>query len=570
MSNPMNAEAVKYYCPFCSKEILPEEVLFADEDKNAPVLSESEYDPKRFKDFESRVLSFTDVNTPDGGIISMELRPVYRYHRWTKPAGDLPYQEPISVSRSDKSPFPDDITILRSNGMTPKQLSGDEAAPWAVVEKAEEEAPKEPEKKESTAAMLRKAMMGGQATKQEETENNSKIYKDIELTLAEKVCPHCHCVLPENFGELETYRVAMLGGTRSGKTTYMVAAANLLKQQGGLPSGVITSCTISKESARYFDFLIKCMEYNKLAATVLDAQTVIRFVFPIVMNVTTVDTEGSEHEFILIINDIPGEAMTDKTFMMNYPGLRLADAAIMLMDPMQFVTAISMKDKLAKSDLEMLHTPGDTIDESDVKAHRLAQFTPLSFGDTLNSVKKMITDSKFTKLSCFTLVLNKLDLLYAGENPFIDEKVAPSLSYIHGIHHLSSIGDGSDPAQSQHDDGVDLELIRRINNQVVYLIQDRLKFSGYSSTIQPVADITGEIMTLCTSVRNWNAGRNNFCRLTDENGKAEAETIIGFRLLEPLLYVLAKMGLVRTKEHVDVDVGDEQVKPWWKKLFSKG
>ena len=32
MSNPMNAEAVKYYCPFCSKEILPEEVLFADED----------------------------------------------------------------------------------------------------------------------------------------------------------------------------------------------------------------------------------------------------------------------------------------------------------------------------------------------------------------------------------------------------------------------------------------------------------------------------------------------------------------------------------------------------------
>lgn len=565
----MNAEAVKYYCPFCSKEILPEEVLFADEDKNAPVISESEYDPQRFKDFESRVLSFTDVNTPDGGIVSMELRPVYRYHRWTKPAGDLPYQEPISVSRSDKSPFPEDITILRSNGMTPKQLSGDEAAPWAVVEKAEEETPKEPEKKESTSAMLRKAMMGGQAAKQEENENNSKIYKDIELTLAEKVCPHCHCVLPENFGELETYRVAMLGGTRSGKTTYMVAAANLLKQQSGLPCGVITSCTISKESARYFDFLIKCMEYNKLAATVLDAQTVIRFVFPIVMNVTTVDANGSEREFILIINDIPGEAMTDKTFMMNYPGLRLADAAIMLMDPMQFVTAVTMKDKLAKSDLEMLHNTGEAIDENDVKAHRMAQFTPNSFGDTLNSVKKMITDSKFTNLSCFTLVLNKLDLLYAGENPYIDERVAPDLSYIHGIHHLSNIGDSSDPAQSQHDNGVDLELIRRINNQVVYLIQNRLRFAGYESTIQPMTEIMGEIVTLCTSVRTWNASKNNFCRPIDGNGKAEAETIIGFRLLEPLLYVLAKMDLVVTKEHVDVVV-EETEKPWWKKLFSRG
>lgn len=570
MSNPMNAEAVKYYCPFCAQEILPEEVLFADEDKNAPVLSESEYDPKRFKDFESRVLSFTDVNTPDGGVISMERRPVYLYHRWTKPAGDLPYQDPISVSRSDRSPFPDHITILRHNGMTPKQLSGDEAAPWAVVEKTEEEAPKEPEKKESTAAMLRKAMMGGQTTKQEETKNSNTLYKDIELTLTEKVCPHCHCILPESFGELPTYRVAMLGGTRSGKTTYMVAAANLLKQQSGLPSGVITSCTISPESTRYFDFLIKCMEYNKLAATVMDAVTVIRFVFPIVMNVTTVDDDGCEKEFILIINDIPGEAMTDMKFLMNYPGLRLANAAIMLMDPMQFVTASTMKDKLAMCDLEMLHTPGEPIDAADIKAHLQAQFAPLPFGDILYNFKKLIEKGVFPNLSCFTLVLNKLDLLYAGENPFIDEKVAPSLSYLHGIHHLSSIGDGSDPAQSQHDDGVDLELIRRINNQVVYLIQDRLKYSVYSSTIQPVADSTGEIMTLCTSVRNWNAGINNFCWPADENGKVEAETIIGFRLLEPLLYALAKLELVRTKEHVDVDVEEEKGKPWWKKLFSRG
>lgn len=567
MSKPMNAEAVKYYCPFCSKEILPKEVLFADEDKNASLISESEYDPQRFNDFESRVLSFSDVNTPDGGIVSMEPRPVYRYHRWTKPDGDLPYQEPISVSVSDKSPFPEDITILRSNGMTPKQLSGKEAAPWAVVEKAEE-TPKEPEKKESTAAMLRKAVMGAQTAKQEETENNSKIYKNIELTLTEKVCPHCHCVLPENFGELETYRVAMLGGTRSGKTTYMVAAANLLKQQNGLPSGVINSCTISKESARYFDFLIKCMEYNKLAATVLADQTVIRFVFPIVMNVTTVDDTGSEREFILIVNDIPGEAMENKTFLMNYPGLCLADAAIMLMDPMQFVTAVTMKNQLARSDLEMLHNTGEAIDENDVKAHRVAQFTPYSFGDTLDSVKRMITDNKFTNLSCFTLVLNKLDLLYAGENPYIDENVAPYLSYIHGIHHLSRIGDSADPAQSQHDDGVDLELIRRINNQVVYLIQNRLRFTGYESAIRPMADITGEIMTLCTSVRTWNKSKNNFCRPTDENGKAEAETIIGFRLLEPLLYVLARMGLVRTKEHVDVVV-EETEKPWWKKIFSR-
>lgn len=336
MSSSMNTETTKYYCPFCSKEIKPEEVLFADEDKMGSGENEKEYDPRRFQNFESRVLSFNNVNTPDGDVIGMALRPKYLYHRWKKPANGLPFMEPESISSSKRSPFPEDITIERSNGMTPKQLSGEEPAPWESDKIVKEEPQKEPEKKETFASMLM-AMAGGQTIQQEKTESSAKNYENIHLTLAEKVCPHCHCVLPENFGELETYRVAMLGGTRSGKTTYMVAAANLLRQQSGLPSGVITSCTICKESERYFEFLIKCMEYNKLAATVLDDTTVIRFVFPIVMNVTTLRDDGSEHEFILIINDIPGEAMTDKTFMMNYPGLCMTDAAIMLMDPIPSV-----------------------------------------------------------------------------------------------------------------------------------------------------------------------------------------------------------------------------------------
>lgn len=549
-----------YFCPFCSKEILPQDILFADEDKTASVHNDPDYDPVRAK-FEQQVLTLSDVITPEGGKITMELRPVYKYHRWTQPSGEnLSFQEPLSISRSSKSPFPQDITILRSNGMTPKQLSGEEKAPWLIVEKEDVEKPKEPEKRESVASRLRKEMLGVPVTKSEVPEINHKLYADMEMTLTEKACPHCHSILPYNFGELETYRVAMLGGTRSGKTTYMVAAANLLKQQNGLPSGLISSCTISTESARYFDFLIKCMEYNKLAATVMDDKILIRFVFPIVMNITSVCEGGGEKEFILIINDIPGEAMTSPDFLMNYPGLRQANAAIMLMDPMQFVSSPTHKETLAKEALKLIHGDGEDPALNDVKAHLTAHFTPHPFGQTLNNVKKMITDSKFPNLSCFTLVLNKLDLLYAGDNSFIDEKIAHDLSHIHGNYQLGAI----DPTKTQHDDGMDLELIRGINGQVVYLIEKRLKFTSYTQTLQSIAEITGDIITLCTSVHNWNAAENKFFRPADANGKAEAETLLGFRMLEPLLYTLAKLSLVRTKEPVKIE--EEQELGFFQKL----
>ncbi len=556
MSNPNQIEQTQYYCPFCSKAILPTEILFADEDKGSPAVTESEYDPQRFRDFESQVLTFFDVNV-DGLTISMDSRPVYKYHRWYKP-GDtsLPFQEPEVVRMPQDCPIPQSIVVRRSNGMRPKQLTGDEPAPWEKIEKVEAEKPKEEEKKVSVASLLKDDILGTVA-KAPEHESSIEIDPTMTKKLSEKACPHCHSILPDNFGRLNTYRISMLGGTRSGKTTYMVAAANLLKNQNGLPSGIINGCTISKESARYFDFLIKCTEYNRLAATVMDDRSVIRFVFPIVMNVSATNDQGGEDQFILIINDIPGEGMLEKDFLQNYPGLCLADAAIMLMDPMQFVGAAQDKNTLAEYDWKMLYGE-QAFDDEVIKEHREAQFTPHPFGVTLENVKRMITDNEFN-LKCFALVLNKFDLLYGGPKPYIDERIANDISYIHGRHHLGRLGDVYDLANSQHDNGMDMELIRQISNQVVWLIQDRLRFSSYMSTIGSVQGITGEIVTLCTSVRNWNDAQECFCRPVNQDGKAEAETILGFRLLEPLLYVLAKLGLVRTKAHVEHDIPDENL-----------
>lgn len=553
-----------FYCPFCSKDFQARDILFADEDKTA---SFSVDDPERMENLENRLVPTGEIGIPGtSDYISIEQRPVYKYHRWAKPSNsDLPFMEPESISKNEEADFPEEIRIFRRNGMTPKQLSGQDPAPWAEAT-VEAPAPQQP-----TANVTEDDDdMGGwfnmgfsnTTTTVDTTPSSAQTFGDVKKTLTEKACPCCHSILPDNFGELEVYRISMLGGTRSGKTTYMVSAANLLRRQGGLPSNVITSCTISKESARYFDYFIKCLEHNVLAATVLDDSTDVRFVFPIVLNVSSVTDEGDERNFILIINDIPGEAMRSKSFLMNFPGLRHADAAIMLMDPMQFITSSAVKTEIVKNILGLTGSTPEEMDE--IEKHMITAFTPYSFGESLNNIKRMITDSKFDNLRSFTLVLNKLDLLYAGSNPFIDDKTAQNLSCIHGIYHLGTL----DEYRTQHDDGINEELLRTINGQVVYLIEKKLGFGSYTATIKEIMKKT-DVLTLCTSVRNWNEGRSCFCGMEKYN---PADSMLGFRMMEPLLRALAQLGLVKTKEG-DIprpDPGEETFRDKIRKFFGRG
>ncbi len=547
MMENRSAEEQMLYCPFCSHQIAPQDILFVDVDQLANIDNET-YDPEFIK-FNRRVLEIRPVNTPDNQIIQMEARPVYKFHRWTQPEGNLPFAEPLHISMSPDAPFPDDIRVFRSKGMTPRQLAGDDPAPWAKVSSVETEASAEAEKSDerdkpiSVSDALRSMIISGTANKQEEQEEApiSAMPDDATMTLTNRACPHCHCVLPEGFGRLPVYRVSMLGGTASGKTTYMTAAANLLSNRRGLPTGVIRRCSVCKESKRYFDFLIRCLEYNKLDATVKDDLYTVQFVFPIVLNVTTVgeseNGESQEKEFILIINDIPGEAMDDDDFMLEYPGLTQANAAIMLMDPFQFIESIDAKKELARNDLAMLRKNTDFTAE-DVQNHR-NRFTPSDFSGTLGTCEGMVCNGKFLHLTSFTFVLNKLDLLYGGNEPFVNVDRDHQLTCINGQYDLNA----------QHAGGLDLDFIERLSNQVVYLIEQKLGYGEleYTRTIEPIATRLKPVYTMCISIRSWDQGQAKFTIASDEFGRTDAENIIGFRLLEPLLYSLYALGVVRSK-----------------------
>lgn len=547
-----------FYCPFCAGQFRAEDVLFVDEDQTGRSSNEVD-DPKHF-DFLKRVISFTNVTGVNGEQIQMESRPTYKYHRWTKPQDEtLPYQEPVQISRGNGL-IPEDITVYRSKGLTPKQLTGEESAPWERITAEKEGIQAKPEKKQSAGEMLKQMMLNQQGTQNAAKTEQSIMPDDVTKVLTEKACPNCHCILPEMFGSVPTYRIAMLGGTASGKTTYMVAVANLLNHMSQLPAGVINACNISIESKRYFNYLIKCLENDKLASTPLEETSYIRFVFPIVMSMTTVSDDGnSERDFILIINDIPGEAMEDKSFLMSYPGLLSANAAIMLLDPFQFIGSGSRKTELIKKDLEML---GEDITETNIEDHR-ASFTPTTFDKTQTNIKSMLSNGKFSNLSSFIMVLNKLDLLYGGEKPYIDVEKDDTLRCINGQNDL----------EVQHHDGMDMGFIDDLSNQVVYLIENKLGYSTYHTALNSMnAYTTAPIKTLCISIRGWDAGAGEFRSERDSNNFMDSSEITGFRMLEPLLVSLAQLKLIRTKDPVESEM-EEPEKPkmgFFRRLFRKG
>lgn len=548
-----------YYCPFCAGSFRAEEVLFVDEDKTGTVTNESEYDPEQFE-FQQRIVSFNNTTEWDGKTpIQIENRPKYKYHRWHE-VGSLPFQAPISFN--GPSAIPDDIIVYRSKGMTPNQLSGKEPAPWEHVTRvAEEEKPPEPETKVSKGEALRNMLLSGMANQQKAQAaaavEQTIMPDDVQKTLTNKACPRCHCLLPDLFGSVPTYRISMLGGTASGKTTYMVAVANLLDKMSGLPSGVINGCQISAESKRYFDYLIKCLEHNKLSSTALEESTFIRFVFPIVLNMTTVTDDGfGERQFILIINDIPGEAMESKDFLMTYPGLLATNAAIMLLDPVQFA-GTQRKKAMIQSDMEAIHL--DTAD-TDVYNSHARSFTPTTFDKTLGHIKAMLVQDKFSQLSSLTMVLNKIDLLYGRKSNVLDVNKDAALKNVNGQNELNE----------QHRDGMDMVFVQELSRQVEHIIEKKLEYSTYTTALRPmVQNLQHMVYTLCISIRSWNAGKGNFDTLRDEHGYVNASEIIGFRMMEPLLVSLVHLGLVRTKEHEEPEPEETVKKGFWSRLFGR-
>ena len=567
---------MEHYCPYCSKKIDPKEILFVDSrylGKGRHLEDRTDAARARFEQLIVRTGSITvtpknadpdaQERTNPQFTISLEERPPYLYHYWTRPDNrDVPYysdpQTPAKVEEGED--FPRSIRVYRKNGLTPKML--------------------EPQNEDQEADDTGLEDLGSELA--EDVEQSEE--DEATMTLYDRACPHCHSILPRSFGQkdVETIRISMLGGTSSGKTTYMTAVVNLLCERRQLPKRLIKKCKITQESERYFKYLLKCQEYNEINATKLEDADQVQFVFPFVMEV---ETEGHK-PFIMIINDIPGEAMRLAGVLAEYRGLTQADALIMLIDPFQFDRDRDnekKKKELAKEQLRQIKTQDEEDDAeedfgTDQIRKQIKTFAQDPFRDTIENMQTLIAGDDFKKLRCVTFVLNKLDLLYAGENHDLSAE-AGEYSYINNRPDVNE----------EHEGAVDLAHIRGVSRQVVDVIEKKLGYDVYSDEIkgislelQEAASRNGiekavpAVYTLYASNRSWNAGTSSFVcdhkavtRMVEGENREVDDLVIdvkGYRLAEPVLYTMARLDLIESKDE-EKTTPPQPAPSWLKRIF---
>lgn len=491
--------SVKINCPFCGNDFDPEDILFCDtvigkiSDINA-------YDSV-YGSFLERIIASNPVNSSNhgGNPVEMEGRNKYYFHPWSNKnrASKPPFHKPKHIEYGNTELYPARITVNRNHGLTPRMEMNGTQPQRDIIHDAE-------------AFAFENELTNGQFHGMDafqEDEDKPNFAGNITKVLTTKACPHCHCYLPEDIGCYPLHRVVMLGSTRAGKTTYMTMAAHQAISGIGLPSGLMR-CSISTESKRYFDYLIHCMENGVLTSTVLDTADNVRVVFPLLLTVTRQDTNES---YFLSIHDCPGEAMQNSDYLANFPALGDAEGAIMMLDPNQFLQNAALQNAIANT---------DTCKET--------------FNGTLSLFLRYLPFFKNLRQLVYTLA--KIDLIYGSEDW---KKVHPKdYLFLDNPNFLE-----------QHANAVDLELIRNMNIQVSGVITTQLNYKDYPNRSSDVTKISSnlEITTLCCSTQSWNEGACCFVPVLDVQNDIVNVNMTGYRILEPLLCILAKCNLLPVK-----------------------
>ncbi len=145
----------------------------------------------------------------------------------------------------------------------------------------------------------------------EEENDQPEEQKETVLISTIRLCPHCHMTLPSGFSTEKIRRIGLVGGSRCGKTTYMLVACkymenNLNQFSGGLNLGEVV---FLPECQKYLDQMYEYQKNKKEGTPATDADDGIKEkpVFPIIAHITPISKEYSP--FFIIFQDIPGEFM---------------------------------------------------------------------------------------------------------------------------------------------------------------------------------------------------------------------------------------------------------------------
>lgn len=153
----------------------------------------------------------------------------------------------------------------------------------------------------------------------------------------ERVCPHCHNLLPGDYGRNSVKLISLIGITGAGKTVYLSQLCKFMQAQLGA-YGV----SVMPTSQYAYDYMNKNMVV--MGEKLPDGTDPKRLLQPLCFDFTFSDPDGKQHTQTFVFYDIAGENL----MLAAGQGLGVqakkfgkfilhSDALIFLVDPVQFI-----------------------------------------------------------------------------------------------------------------------------------------------------------------------------------------------------------------------------------------
>lgn len=329
-----------------------------------------------------------------------------------------------------------------------------------------------------------------------------------EMKTAEtRLCPHCHIDLPDAYfgclAEERVHAIAMAGGTSSGKTLYITMALNcMMNSWGNFGMG-----TVQVELNNWFLRLA----INRLENGLDIASTQTRGLLPFIVKHTLNGVSN-----YLIIYDVAGEYANDgQDDYVRNASFRKADVLMLMID-----ASHQKKDEVDEDAFgaKGAHTCTMNLDQC---------ITPLTKIELHRDCKKIVG------------VVTKMDLLIKQKS------LAEGKGEVHGNRNGLTNGllvfEGD---MSMHNGAVDLSALKRMDREMDNLFDLKDKILNLYGGEK---DVSCELNGVSTWKISVNSDPDNYTVSKKLVVKGQESEMCGHRLLEPLLRIMADLGILNAK-----------------------
>lgn len=314
---------------------------------------------------------------------------------------------------------------------------------------------------------------------------------------SDRICPKCHCYLPNDIESMDLYNIVVLGNTSCGKTSLL---ASMLYEMGSdyaaLLSPRLGQIRVERDSAPFLQSII-----NNWKGSVRDSTVMGLNVFPIVFRATSCD---NKRRILVAIHDFAGEGMKDLSYFANQPISRRKINGIMM------VVDVCQLNAFRKRNIEYAcEIPVTQI-----------------FSDLNDEAKKTLQQA-----DSVAIVLTKFDALALNQ---VNDGRAKTKAYTPGLE--------------DHASAVSIQTIKDVSGTVKRILAEDTpaNITSIQSTflkVSTAAEELGELEYFATSSMQIQLHEGENTRYTNVFESSRQL----HRVQEPMLYFLARWNIFPTK-----------------------